>query len=135
MAIQTPPATAPAVAIAKRLTQAGADCVESPAVTAASPPITKAPSFPTVMIPARAGRAVHNPQSIRGAARSRLFCHEYQLPNPALYIEAKTPQKGAPQRTQNPPNSAIEIRKAAAGIARDSKDLREGTMAVRFIGL
>jgi hypothetical protein len=36
------------------------------------------------MMPARAGSAVAKPHSIKGAARNRLFCQEYQLPKPAL---------------------------------------------------
>ena len=43
-------------------------------------------------------------------------------------MEAKTPQKGAPQKTQNAQNSAIAIKKAMIGIATDSTDFGEGIM-------
>src|ERR1019366_4181251 len=124
MPIQIPPAAAPAIPIARRQKMGDADCVVRPAAVEARPPTIKAPSLPTERTPARAGSNVHNAQSIRGAARNKVFCNEYQLSKPALYMEAKTPIGFAPAAAQKNPKTIADATRASTGITTDSAPRR-----------
>src|ERR1700682_1566814 len=110
--------------IAKRQKTGAVDWVAKPATVAASPPTMKAPSLPTDRIPARAGSTVHNAQSIKGAARNKVFCNEYQLPKPALYIDANTPSGLAPAAAQKNPKTIADATRARTGITTDSAPRR-----------
>jgi hypothetical protein len=83
-AIQSPPQTIAASAISSDESHGASDNAGSPIEIAPRPPITTAPSFPITITPARAGSAVHRPQRSNGAARTSVFCQEYQLPNAAV---------------------------------------------------
>ncbi len=97
----------------------------SPAATAPTAPMTMAPSLPITMRPARAGRAVHRPHSISGAARTRVFCHEYQSAKAGPVNGMKDAEGiGAEHGAENAEERRADAMRRPAGISRRLRNAR-----------
>ena len=110
----------PVAAIAARAIGEGAPTSATPAIAAKSPPITKAPSPPMIIRPTCAGKAVHNPVRISGAARVRVFWTENHEPTEPWTIYPYTASGLTPATATKSPNSKSEATSAPTGTSTAS---------------